>query len=448
MRGDCSAWVRFAVRGATTLRILYSHYLVDDAHPAALMVHSVAKALRARGHEVGVHRSAGLPRATGGPPKSRLSDRARAKVWFARALARNRAMFAADLKAVREFRPDVVLGRQDAYCFSMPGACTLQGVPLVTFADAPVAYETRLFGTGGGRWHPPGLVEALEAWTIRASREVITVSHPAARRLARYRLKTPIHVVPNGVAPARFPIHDPDERTRLRAALGLTAPLVLGFVGSFKIFHGIDRLRDLILATADRADTQWLLIGDGPERATLEGSLEGKARVVFAGRRPAEEVGSLLGLVDVAVAPHTLFGGDFYFCPLKILEYAAAGCAVVASDQGDIPLLLDHGKAGVLVSDNSIESWDAAVRDLLNDRVRRTALGTAARESVLKTGSWDANARRVEEILAGVTAAKGQYPTQSEAKKSHLEKAKARRLAERGLNPDQRDVKSYELEPG
>ena len=54
----------------------------------------------------------------------------------------------------------------------------------------------------------------------------------------------------------------------------------------------------------------------------------------------------MLSLVDVAVVPHAYSASHFYFCPLIILEFAAAGCAVIASSQGDIPNLLDDGRAG------------------------------------------------------------------------------------------------------
>ena len=413
------------------MRILYSHYLADDDHPAVLMVQAIASALRKLGHEVIVHRCSGPSepgkKKSAGPTRRSLSSRARAKVWFARAVARNRRMISRDRRVLQDVRPDVVLARQDAYCLSMPWSCRALGVPMVTYADAPVAYETRLFGSESGRWHPPALVEAIEKWTLLSSQAAITVSHPAARRLSLYGLSTPIHVVPNGVDPSRFPVHTPSERAKSRASLGLFAPWVVGFVGSFKPFHGIDRLRDLILATADRDDIQWLLIGDGPERVGLEKALEGRHNTVFLGKRPSDEIGSLLGLVDVAVAPHALFDGDFYLCPLKVLEYAASGSAIVASDQGDIPLLLDHGKAGVLLSDNTIEIWKAAVCDLLQDSFRRGMLGAAARERALKTLTWDATATQVARILAEAIERADREQDQIEANLPHFERREASR---------------------
>ena len=322
------------------MRILYSHYLAEDSHPAVQMVEAITKELRAMGHEVIVHRSAGPAVSssikTSGENRRLPARRLRNTLWFLKALAQNRPMLARDLEAIDANKPDIILARQDAYCLSMPLAASRRKIPLVTYADAPTAYETRRYGRADGRFHPSFLVEAIERWTLGVSQDVVTVSEPAARLLRRYESRTSIHVVSNGIAPERFPRMSAGQRSEARAAMGLTAPLVAGFAGSFKAFHGIDKLRDLILATSSRDDLQWLLIGDGPERAALKESLAGKANAIFLGFQPPSEVGKFLALIDVAVAPHPQLEGEFYFCPLKILEYMAAGCAVLASHQGDI----------------------------------------------------------------------------------------------------------------
>lgn len=384
------------------MRILYSHYLADDVHPAAQMVHAIAQEMSRMGHEVKVHRSTGPAKPSAGSSGSRkpsFAHRLRNRLWFARAIARNRAMIRRDLKAIDAFQPDVILARQDAYCVSMAIAALRRGIPLVTYADAPVAYETRIMNGNDGRWHPPGLVETLEKWTLRHSEAVVTVSGPAASLLERYDSGTPIHVVPNGVDPSRFQRLSDKQRVEARRAIGITAPRVAGFVGSFKAFHGINRLREMIQTIGPRADTQWLLIGDGPERTSIEASLADRTDVISLGRRPAAEVGRLLSLMDVAVVPHPRFAGDFYFCPLKVLESAAAGCAIVASDQGDIRNLLDNGRSGVVLSSDDIPSWSDSIEELLDAPDRAKGLGESARRHILSQSTWEQTARRVADVL-------------------------------------------------
>ena len=154
----------------------------------------------------------------------------------------------------------------------------------------------------------------------------------------------------------------------------------------------------------------------------------------------------MTALMDVAVAPHSLFEGDFYFCPLKVLEYAAAGCAVVAADQGDIPQLLDHGKAGVLLSDNTIDAWKRAVRDLLEDPIRRGVLGASARERALNTMTWEATATRVAGVLAGVLNKIDRGGVQHEANLPHFERADVRGSNQTEPNSVRIPITKHELE--
>ena len=160
-----------------------------------------------------------------------------------------------------------------------------------------------------------------------------------------------------------------------------------------------------MLRLGDDPRIHWLLVGDGPELTPLRDATRDRVRASFLGRRPPEEMPAWLNLMDIAVAPHSPIPGDFYFCPLKILEYAAAGCAVVASDQGDIPHLLDDGQGGRIVADDSLSAWCAAVRELIDSPERRQALGQRARRHVLERFTWDHTARIVAHTLdAALTA--------------------------------------------
>ena len=375
------------------------------------MVENISRELRQRGHDVHVHASAGLSTQStpcssrGGPGRlARFKRKWKRNLWFLRAMARNPLQIARDRTALQRFDPDVVLARQDAYSWSVAKAAIDLNIPLVTYADAPVAYETRTFNPEQ-RFHPPRLVEWLEQWVLRNSQAIITVSHPARQRLEGYGLSTPIHVIHNGVDEFRFPRFRETDRQAIRRTLGITTPIVVGFVGSFRAFHGIDRLREMIARTSSD-QVSWLLVGDGPERLRLEDALQGNVNALFLGQRPHEEMGGLLSVMDIAVAPHARMNGDFYFCPLKILEYAASGCATVASHQGDIPLLLADGQGGLTLESDDPDAWVAAIQQLTNDLESARKMGTTARDFVLHHLTWRHTSTRVETVLqeaAGLT---------------------------------------------
>ena len=382
------------------MRVMYSHYLPKFDQPAGHMIRAISDELRELGHEVLIH---GSVRETPGlgvasSVKGKRLSALRARLWFAKAIARDWSRARQDDDAIRRFRPDVLLVRQDPYCTSMTRAGVRAGVPVVTYADAPAACEARQ-RNGAGRWHPPGLVEMIEANGLARSEAVIAVSGPAAKVLGEFKLDVPIHVIPNGFRPSQYRLLGEPERRAKRLELGLTAPNVIAFQGTFQSFHGIGHLQQLMISTATRTDMQWLLIGDGPDKSGLEEAVRGKVPATFVGRQPSERVGELLGLVDVAVAPYSQVQGLFYGCPLKVLEYAAAGCAVIASHQGDIPELLDNGNVGIVLPTENHAAWTNALNSLCDNPTRRAALGQAAREWAHRRYTWGRCARQIQRVL-------------------------------------------------
>src|SRR5256886_15147236 len=122
-------------------------------------------------------------------------------------------------------------------------------------------------------------------------------------------------------------------------------------VGSMKPWHGLDVLVEAFARLHERApDARLLLVGDGPARAGVCANLSarGLAGVVHCTAAVAPlEVPGLLTSVDAAVAPYALASG-FYFSPLKVYEYMAAGPAVVPSPAGRPETRIQHHVHGVL----------------------------------------------------------------------------------------------------
>ena len=95
-----------------------------------------------------------------------------------------------------------------------------------------------------------------------------------------------------------------------------------------------------------------LIIGDGPQREVLmrlSHELGVNKQVTFTGALPHAELPAHLAAFDIAVAPY-LFSDEFYFSPLKVMEYLAMGRAIVAPRLGQLPALLQgvDGPCGLL----------------------------------------------------------------------------------------------------
>ena len=113
------------------------------------------------------------------------------------------------------------------------------------------------------------------------------------------------------------------------------------------------------------------------------------------GAVPHGRVPGLVRGLDVAVAPYAAPDGDFYFSPLKVAEYLAAGVPVVYSDLGDLREVV--GEAGVAVAAGDHRALADAIDALASDSARRARCAEAAATRSGTLG-WDATARRLVEV--------------------------------------------------
>jgi glycosyltransferase involved in cell wall biosynthesis len=203
--------------------------------------------------------------------------------------------------------------------------------------------------------------------------------------------------IPNGVDTSTFAEATPAE-------LDLPADAVaVGFVGSMKGWHGTSALVDAVAELGDASRVYLVLAGDGPEAALVERRITERRlgnRTRWLGHIPHHCVPSLLRALDIGVAPYVATR-DFYFSPLKVLEYMAAGLPVVCPALGDLPALV--GDAGCLYSPADADGLAAALRSLVEDPERRRLAAVAARARAA-TWDWDANAAMYERLLTDAAA--------------------------------------------
>ena len=237
---------------------------------------------------------------------------------------------------------------------------------------------------------------ASRAFTSAAS--VVTVSEPVAQWVAE-RVDDPstIHVVPNGVDTEFIRPGGSEEPARDE---GFT----IGFVGTLKPWHGVEVLLEAFarLARADET-TRLRVVGDGPQREALAEQalrLDIRERVDLVGAMAPEDMPAELAAMDIAVAPYPELP-DFYFSPLKIYEYLAAGLPVVASDIGPCSDILDGGSLGVLVTPGEPTELAAVLAGLRSDEDLRTELRRAGRQAAVARHDWNLVLSR---ILASVPA--------------------------------------------
>lgn len=238
--------------------------------------------------------------------------------------------------------------------------------------------------------------EAIAAQAFDSATSVVTVSEPVARWVAERTDDRAVHVVPNGVDTRHIRPVGPGRSAR--AAGPHDTSFTVGFVGTLKPWHGVEVLLEAFarLARSDEA-VRLRLVGDGPQRDALAGQADrlGVAEQVdLVGAVAPEKMPAELAAMDVAVAPYPQLP-DFYFSPLKIYEYLAAGLPVVASDIGPCADILDGGDLGVLVAPGDVSSLAVALAGLRRDPLIRADLGRAGRDAAVARHDWSLVVSRI-----------------------------------------------------
>ncbi|HVG00160.1 MAG TPA: glycosyltransferase family 4 protein, partial [Chloroflexia bacterium] len=288
---------------------------------ASVHVQEVTRALLGRGARVTLFAA-----RTGGQPPEGLEG---VTVCDLPSLAhgeradRERAAFEANgrvREAISQGGPfDMVYERYSLWSYAGMEYAHERGIPGLLEVNAPLIEEQ---AEHRGLVHRE-LAEEVAERAFGAATALLAVSREVAAYLEAFpSARGRIHVVPNGVNPERF---EGVGGTRDKEEVGT---FTVGFVGTLKPWHGLPVLVeafDLLCRHAQEA--RLLIVGEGPERETMQAELERRGllrQARFTGAVAPHEVPQLLADMDVAVAPYPN-RADFYFSPLKVYEYMAAG---------------------------------------------------------------------------------------------------------------------------
>lgn len=226
-----------------------------------------------------------------------------------------------------------------------------------------------------------------------------------------------IIVSPNGADTEHYKPIPAEKRREVRARFSWTdSHVVVGFVGTFGGWHGIDVLAAAIPKIAKRVETaRFLLVGDGNYRSLVDKAIDQaglRDRVVLTGYVPQEDAVELMAACDIFLSPHSrnMIDSRFFGSPTKLFEYMAMGQAIVASDLEQIGHVLSPAlcpsdlyrqdlevidERAVLCPPGDVEAVVEAVSGLaLRPDIGRK-LGENARSAAEAEYTWKKNVERL-----------------------------------------------------
>ena len=369
------------------MRILYQHRTLADG-AEGVHIAAMVDAFRALGHEVRVvGMAAGGASSPGTSMAARVKQLLPAPLLELAALAVNAPEYAATLREIAQFKPDLLYKRHARFDVAALAAAARAGIPSVLevnclFSQPPyVQFEPMTFLR---------MATAVERRALHQASLVVTVSSPLAR-LARTLAGVDALVVPNGADISRFDRASADP-ARVRSRYGLGDRLVVGWVGVLRDWHGLELLLDAI---GQLPDVHLLVVGDGPGRAALDErarAADVAGRVTVTGRVAHDEMPHFIAAMDVAVVADERTG---VASPMKLLEYMAMGTAVIAPAMDNIRDVVTDRENGLLFAPGNRDALLVCLRELRDDHALRASLGANARASVERDRTWTRIAGRI-----------------------------------------------------
>lgn len=304
---------------------------------------------------------------------------------------------------VRDWKPDLIHAHS-------PVLGALAAAPVARRHNLPFVYEIRAFwedaavGNGTGRENDLRyrVTRFLEDRAVAKADAVMVICEGLRQDLiARGVAPEKIAVSPNGVDLDLFGDPPPPDES-LRAQLGLDGAEVIGFIGSFYDYEGLDDLiAAMPLLLAQRPNAHLLLVGGGPRTEALQAQAEASpaaAQIHFVGRVPHQEVERYYSLTDILCYPRKAMRLTELVTPLKPLEAMAQGRLVAASSVGGHRELIEDGVTGTLFAPDDPVAMAKALSGLLADRAQWDERRRVARAFVERERSWAKNVVRYEPV--------------------------------------------------
>jgi len=313
------------------------------------------------------------------------------------------------MQVVAETRPDMLHAHSPV----------LDAVPAIRVGKAtgiPVVYEVRAFWEDAAASHGTGredglryrMTRKLETWALEQADAVTCICEGLRRDIvARGIPEDKVTVIPNAVDVEEFSGAGTRDENLARS-LGLKDNTVIGFIGSFYSYEGIDLLlRAMPRILEKRPDVRLLLVGGGPDDQRLKeiaSEVRVRNRMLFTGRVPHHEVQRYYDLIDVLVYPRVSMRLTDLVTPLKPLEAMAQDKIVVASDVGGHVELIRDGETGNLFAAGDVADLARTVLRVLDNPDDWPRQRAAGRRFVEQERTWKNSVARYEAVYDGARA--------------------------------------------
>jgi len=285
--------------------------------------------------------------------------------------------------------------------------------------NIPVTYEIRAFwedadvGNGTGRQGSLRYraTRHLETKGLKQVDAIFTICEGLKSDLVTRGFSAEkITVIPNAIIADDFVFSD-QKPPQLTEKYGLQDKTVIGFLGSFYHYEGLDLLIDAMAQLKSQGEDQYhlLLVGGGYEELALRAQTEQLGlgdRVTFTGRVPHTKISDYYALVDLLAYPRRSMRLTDLVTPLKPLEAMAMKKITIASDVGGHRELIEDGQTGFLFEADNVTALVDAIKRAQSQSDKWPHMKDTGRSFVETERSWARSAENYQAVYDSLTAKK------------------------------------------
>lgn len=248
------------------------------------------------------------------------------------------------------------------------------------------------------------IVYFVERYNLKKADYIVVVSEVMKQNLIQRNIDAnKILVNPNGVDTSKF---NPNISSKeIIAKYNLKDKIVLGFIGTFGQWHGVEYLAKAIVKyfhqfPERKENTRFLLIGNGklyPQVKKIIQDNQLNEQVILTGLVAQNKAPEYLASCDILLSPHAKNpdGTAFFGSPTKLFEYMAMGKAIIASNLDQIGDILNHNKTALLIEPNNSQALSQAIDSLVQDKSLREKIGKNALNEVKKYYTWQEHTQKI-----------------------------------------------------
>jgi len=292
-------------------------------------------------------------------------------------------------KAVKNEKTELIYERYSLFLFASIWWAKRNNIPIILEVnDSSLVHRVR-------KLHFVALAKKFERWIFKNATGLVFISSEFQQIAQReFGEIAPSVVSPNAADLDAF-ILDDTKAVQLRQKLNINDKVVIGYVGAFVHWHGIDWFVDMIVdKLKDNPEIVLLLIGDGVSykpinERVIQAGVE--SQVILTGRINHEEVSTYLSAMDFGILPDS----NNYGSPMKLFEFMAMEKGMVAPDFTPIAEVVTDNETSWLFPANDRQACIDKTLALVSDKAAQQRVGKNARAYIEAERQWKHNAAQI-----------------------------------------------------